>query len=117
MSGQKQIYDFQDWKPVVIRSSQAAKQAKQAKEQKQNAAGTKEFFKLNEDDIPKLDKISSEQSKVLREARNAKGLSQTALAKSLNINVAIIKDYENGTVAKFNKTFYNSLLRKLLQPN
>jgi ribosome-binding protein aMBF1 (putative translation factor) len=108
--GGERAYDFQDWTPVVIRNSQVAKNAKQ---QKQNLAGTKEFIKLNEDEVPKLNKMTPEQSRILREARNAKGLSQVDLAKSLNINVSIIKDYENGTVAKFNKTSYNSLLRKL----
>jgi len=103
-------YEHQDWEPVVIRSSKVAKEAKQTI---QNAAGTKEFRKLNEDDIPKLDKITPEQCKILKEARAAKGITQNDLAKSLNMNVSVIKEYEGGTVAKFNKTFYNNLLRKL----
>lgn len=103
-------YEHQDWTPVVIRNSKAAKEAIQTT---QNAAGTKEFKKLNEDDIPKLDKITSAQCNTLKEARCAKGLTQNDFAKSLNVNVSIIKEYEGGTVAKFNKTFYNSLLRKL----
>lgn len=103
-------YSHQDWTPVVIRNSSAAKLAKQ---QKQNPAGTKEFAKLNEDDVPKLTTMTKEQAKVLREARVAKGLSQKDFAKSLNINVSIIQDYENATIAKFNKTFYKNLLRKL----
>lgn len=106
----ERIYSHQDWTPVVIRNANVAKQAKQ---QKQNPAGTKEFRELNEDDVPKLNKITAEQCKILREARGAKGITQNDLAKSLNVNVAIIKDYENGTVAKFNKSFYNNLLRKL----
>lgn len=100
-------YDCQDWTPVVIHNKP------QKKEVKQNPAGTKEFIKLNEDDIPKLDKITPDQCKALREARSAKGLSQVDFAKSLNVNVAIIKDYENGTIAKFNKKFYNTLMRRL----
>ena len=103
-------YEHQDWTPVVIRNSNAAKEAKKSV---QNPAGTKEFHKLNEDDIPKLDKITPEQCKILREARSAKGMTQSDLAKSLNINVSVIKEYEGGSIAKFNKTFYNNLLRKL----
>jgi ribosome-binding protein aMBF1 (putative translation factor) len=103
-------YDHQDWTPVVIRSGAVAKAAKQ---QKQNAPGTKEFHKLDADDIPKLDKITPELQNKLRAARNAKGLSQTDLAKTMNIPVAIIKDYENGTVAKFNKAMFNRMLHKL----
>ena len=101
--------DCQDWTPVVIRNSSKKSQPMN----KQNAAGTKDFYKLNEDDIPQLNKMTAGQASALREARNAKGLSQTDFAKQLNINVNLIKDYENGTVAKFNKTFYNSLMRKL----
>lgn len=102
--------DCQDWTPVVIGNG---KQHKVDTKSKQNPSGNKEFHRLNEDDIPKLDKITQTQSRIMREARNAKGLSQNDLAKSLNINVAIIRDYENGTVSKFNLKFYKSVLRKL----
>ena len=103
-------YEHQDWIPVVIRNSAVAKKEKQ---HRQNPEGTKEFHKLNDDDVPVLDKITPEQSKALREARAAKGISQADFAKSLNINVAIVKEYENGTVAKFNKRMYNTLMRRL----
>jgi transcriptional regulator with XRE-family HTH domain len=49
----------------------------------------------------------------LRDARAAKGMTQADLAKSMNINVSTIKDYENGTIANFNKGFYNRVLRVL----
>lgn len=101
---------FQDWEPVVIRNSSAAKEAKK---HHQNPTGTKEREELEKPEVPKLDKITPEQCKVLREARNAKGLTQNDFAKSMNINSSIIRDYENGTVAKFNKTFYNNMLRRL----
>ena len=103
-------YEHQDWEPVTIRSSEIAKKYKQTV---QNAAGTKEFKSLVNDELPKLDKITTEQSKILREARSGKGLTQYDLAKRLNINVSIIKDYENGTVTKFNKKTYNTILRTL----
>lgn len=103
-------YAHQDWTPVVIRNSTTAKIAKQ---QKQNPAGTKEFIKLNEDDVPKLNKITPEKAKILREARTAKGISQKEFAKSLNISVSTIQDYENGTVTNFSKTFYNNCLKRL----
>lgn len=103
-------YDHQDWTPVVIRSSNASKNAKQGV---QNPSGTKEFKKLNEDDIPILNKMTKEQAIVLSQARTAKGISQKDLAKSLNIDVSIIKDYECGTVKNFNKRTYNNILAKL----
>ena len=46
-------YDHQDWTPVVIRSSGAAKKANQ---QKQNPTGTKEFHKLNEEEMAAMNK-------------------------------------------------------------
>lgn len=102
--------EHQDWTPVVIRSTGAAKKAKQ---QKQNPAGTKEFNKLNEDEIPVLNKITPEQRKALQDARAAKGISRHDFAKSLNMPIKTIADYENGTIQNFNLNFYNSLLRKL----
>ncbi len=103
-------YDHQDWTPVVIRNGNAAKEAKK---QKQNPPGTKEYQKLIQPDIEKLDKITPELQNRLRNARAAKGLSQADFAKSLNFPVAIVRDYENGSVAKFEKSVYNKLLRKL----
>lgn len=103
-------YDHQDWTPVVIRNANAAKNAKK---QKQNAPGTKEYQKLIQPEIEKLDKITPELQNKLRNARNAKGLTQPDLARLLNIPVSIIRDYENGTIAKFEKTFYNKLMRRL----
>lgn len=100
---------FQDWEKVVIGNGKN----KKANTSIQHQAGHKEFMKLNEDDIPKLDKITPEQSKNLREARNARGILQSELAKSLNIDISIIRDYENGNVKKFNPTLYKSLMRKL----
>ncbi len=47
MSGYRDI--VQDWDPVIIRSSKNAQKSKQTH---QNPEGTKEFIKLNENDIP-----------------------------------------------------------------
>lgn len=101
--------DCQDWTPVTIHN----KNHKNTTQYKQNPAGTKEFKKLNEDDIPKTNKISQDQRAALCDARNAKQMKQCDLAKMLNVNVNIIQEYENGTVLNFNKTFYNKMLRCL----
>jgi len=55
--------DCQDWTPVVIHNKNHSNLKK--KEVKQNPAGTKEYLKLNEDEIPKLNKITYDQSKIL----------------------------------------------------
>lgn len=103
-------YEHQDWTPVVIRSSRIANNEKKTI---QNPSGTKEFKKLNDDDIPILNKMTKEQAIILSQARTAKGISQKDLAKSLNIDVSIIKDYECCTVKNFNKRIYNNILAKL----
>jgi ribosome-binding protein aMBF1 (putative translation factor) len=103
-------YEHQDWIPVTIGNSS---KKKEQNKQKQNPVGTKHFKNLIEDDIPTLNKITHEQKITLISARGAVGMSQNDLAKKLNVNVSIIKEYENGTVAQFNKTFYNKLLRTL----
>jgi len=100
-------YDHQDWTPVVIRSSHMANIAKQSV---QNPSGTKEFKKLNDDDIPILNKMTREQSTALSQARVIKGLSQKDLAKALNIDISIVKKYECCNVENFNKKFYNRML-------
>jgi hypothetical protein len=68
---------YQDWEPVVIRSNSAAKAAKAAKAAHHTIAkpaGNKEFQRLNNEDIPKLNKITHEQSLAISTARNALGL-------------------------------------------
>jgi len=100
-------YDHQDWTPVVIRSSHMANIAKQSV---QNLPGTKEFKKLNDDDIPILNKMTREQATALSQARVIKGLSQKDLAKALNIDISIVKKYECCNVENFNKKFYNRML-------
>jgi len=104
------MYHHQDWEQVVIHST---KNKKESAVKKQNAAGTKEFHMLNDDDIPVLDKITPTQSKNLQEARASKKIKQDELAKMLNMNVSVIKEYENGTVAKFNKRLYNNMMKRL----
>lgn len=105
-----QTPDCQDWTPVTIHNKNYYTSSSKGK---QNQPGNKEFQALNDDDIPKLEKITPAQCAALRDARNARQLSQSDLAKMLNVHVKNIQEYENGTVSKFNKTFYNKLLQRL----
>lgn len=105
-----QTPDCQDWTPVTIHNKNHFCSSNKGK---QNQPGNKAFQALNEDDIPKLEKITPAKCAALRDARNARKISQSDLAKMLNVNVKIIQEYENGTVSKFNKTFYNKLLQRL----
>lgn len=103
---------YQDWQPVVLKKS--SKPTNIYNNSKENPSGFKEFKKLEEDDIPKLNKITQEQRQRLIDARNAKKFTQSDLAKMIpGLSVSIIASYENGTVTNFNITFYNKLLRVL----
>jgi len=103
---------FQDWEPVVIRSNSAAKKEAQ-QHQSAKPMGNKEFQRLDNDEIPKLNKITREQSLAISNARNACNLSQKELAQKLNIPENIIREYENSTVANFSLQLYNRILKVL----
>jgi ribosome-binding protein aMBF1 (putative translation factor) len=103
---------FQDWEPVVIRSNSAAKKEAQ-QHQSAKPMGNKEFQRLDKDEIPKLNKITREQSLAISNARNACNLSQKELAQKLNIPENIIREYENSTVANFSHQLYNRILKVL----
>jgi ribosome-binding protein aMBF1 (putative translation factor) len=104
---------YQDWEPVVIRSKSAANTAAAAHHTTAKPAGNKEFQRLNNEEIPKLNKITHEQSLAISTARNALGLKQIDLARKLGIQEKIIKEYENGSVANFSPVLYKRILRSL----
>ena len=100
--------NFQDWEPVVF---------KKAKEQKQintqNQPGFKEYIKLVEDDIPKLNKITREYAQAIVDGRKALNITQKELAQKLCVKDNIIKEYENCSVVNFNLQFYKRILKTL----
>ena len=83
---------YQDWEPVVIRSKNSVTALKKdAYHTTEKPMGNKEFKRLNEDDLPALNKIKLEQAQAISKARNALGLNQTELARMLGIQEKIIK--------------------------
>ena len=102
----------QDWEPHVIHSKDYHAHERR---QKQNAAGTKRSNELNEPgEIPSLKKITSEQSKDLMAARNAKGLDRKGLAQLIpHLKIKTIEEYENGTTKDFHLATYNKMMRAL----
>ncbi len=54
----------------------------------------------DEDEIPQVEKVGIETGKVIMQARLAKNLKQTDLAKQLNITPDIVRDYENGSAPR-----------------
>lgn len=102
--------DCQDWQEVKIHNKEYYKKATA---QKQNAAGTKRFNELNEDEVPKMNKITQEQRQALMDARNAKGWDRAKLGGALNVSKKIIEEYENGTVSDFKPAFYKRMMNVL----
>jgi ribosome-binding protein aMBF1 (putative translation factor) len=102
--------NFQDWTPVVLKNTKA-------KAQKQNnipnQAGHKEYIKLIEDDIPKLNKITREYAQAITDGRKALNITQKDLAQKLCVKDNIIKEYENCSVVNFNLQFYKRILKAL----
>jgi len=102
---------FQDWEPVVLKKNKNTNSSS-----KSNINNLPDNSKIKEliisDDIIKPIYISHEQSRVLIEGRNIKKWKQSDLAKACNLDVSIIKNYENNT-AIFSKPLYNRLLKTL----
>lgn len=101
--------NYQDWEPVVLKN----KSKEQKHQNTPNQPGYKEFVRLVEDDIPKLNKITREYAQAIIDGRKALNITQKELAQKLCIKDNIIKEYENCTVVNFNLQFYKRLLRAL----
>lgn len=95
---------YQDWTPVVLTKNKQ-------KVTTQNKNSKPEI--IEEDDIPKLNKISKEYSLAIINGRNALNLTQKQLAQKLCIKDNIIKEYENGNVINFNLKLYKIILKNL----
>ena len=76
---------------------------------KQNAPGTKEFRKLDGDEIVKPKTVDKNIAKQLQQARCAKKLKQKEVAQRLNVPLSMIQNVENGK-AKLNKAFLSNAL-------
>lgn len=109
-------YSHQDWTTVVVHKTKAIKQMENKnKPKKQNAPGTKEFRKLDGDEIVKPKTVDKNIAKQLQQARCAKKLKQKEVAQRLNVPLSMIQNVENGK-AKLNKAFL-SRLKKFYEIN
>ena len=105
---------YQDWEPVVIKSTNAVKlKNKELQQTVEKPMGNKEFLRLNIEELPMLNKITHTQAQAISIARNASKLKQKELAAKLGIPEKIIRDYENCSVINFSPTLYKQILRCL----
>ena len=105
---------YQDWEPVVIRSKHSVDaQKKVAYHTASKPVGNKEFQRLDNEELPALNKITHAQAQAISTARNALKLKQVELARKLGIQEKIIKEYENCSVVNFSPKLYKSILKAL----
>ena len=105
---------YQDWNPVVIRSKNSVNaQKKDAHHTAAKPMGNKEFLRLNNEELPALNKITHAQAQAISTARNALKWKQVDLARKLGIQEKIIKEYENCSVANFSPILYKRILKAL----
>jgi ribosome-binding protein aMBF1 (putative translation factor) len=100
--------NFQDWEPVVLKKTTVQKQINT-----QNQPGFKEYIKLVEDDIPKLNTITRDYAQAIVDGRKALNITQKELAQKMCVKDNIIKEYENCSVVNFNLQFYKRILKAL----
>ena len=98
---------IQDWEPVIIR-----KDSGKPKQQSQRAPESKKLDNLLSDDTEPPKTVGREVGKQLEQGRCAKKLSRVQLAKSLNLQEAVVRDHELG-IAVLNKALVQRIARQL----
>jgi ribosome-binding protein aMBF1 (putative translation factor) len=81
----------QDWTPVVFRKEKP-------KQFVQHNPGFKKHQNILSDDPDAPKVLGREAGQQILQARNAKKLTQVDLARQINIQANIIRDYENGNI-------------------
>ena len=106
--------EHQDWHTVTINKVFKEQNQKETDEKKQKLASNLDY-KLNkkeEEKGLKHENVSQNISKIIRDSRCSKKLTQKQLANMANLPVKVITDIENGT-SKYNPQNINKLKRVL----
>jgi len=96
----------QDWEPVVIHNRNFKKA------QISNQPKPKVDYSQGDEEMPKRIEYTPQMIMAMQDARKTKNLTQSDLAKQLNIDVKIISDIESKKSA-YNRKLYTSIMRKL----
>ena len=99
-------FDYQDWKPVVLRNNKAGNQ----KKDKEITSTTKIIYEggaklsslTDNTDGGSHDTVGKQLGGEIMTARIARKWTQADLAKNISLDVHIIKNYENGTAIRNN---------------
>jgi ribosome-binding protein aMBF1 (putative translation factor) len=100
--------DYTPAKDIIIGNPKLI--AKKKAEEAEKVCNTKGNCNMNatisgkkikdEDEIPQVEKVGVDTGKLIMQARLAKNLKQTDLAKQLNVLPDIIRNYENGSAPR-----------------
>lgn len=99
---------YQDWTPVNVGKSGKMIKKDYSKEKKEK----KEKKEEEEEEMPKKIEWPIELRLALQQLRNLKKISQTELAKQLNLPSTIISDIE-GNKIKYNANLFKKIYRYL----
>ena len=100
---------YQDWNTVVIHNKSYKNKIEN---NNNNCQKPKIDYSDGEKDMPKRIEYTNELTTAMQNARKAKSLSQSDLAKQLNIDVKIINDIE-AKKSPYNRKLYCSIMKKL----
>jgi ribosome-binding protein aMBF1 (putative translation factor) len=107
--------NYQDFKPVVLTKPKINNNNQNQKSNTNIHIKNKNEFDTNDDDErPTLKYYTPEQRKIIKEGREALGLSQKDLATKISSSLKhdFITNIENGTT-QFDKKTFNTICRKL----
>lgn len=100
---------YQDWEPVVIHNKKYIAN----KNNNNNKPKPKINYADGDTEMPKRIEYTPEMIIAMQEARKANNnISQSELAKKLNMPVKIINEIESRT-SPYNRKLYTSIMRKL----
>ena len=109
----KKSMNHQDWKPVVVRTTQSIKEeAKASKKLSESQQRDHKILKQVDNDELTHKKVSPELRKQIQQGRSALKWKQKDLAQKTNLPVSVINDIETGK-AIYNPQHINKIKRVL----
>ena len=106
--------DHQDWKPVVLTKTIKVEKPKEVSSKPFISKSNQPNIKISEDgeETIKVKKVSSSMAQIVIQARAAKNIKQTDLAKQCNFDTSIIANIEKGGCI-YNAEHFNKIAKIL----
>jgi len=109
-----QALDHQDWKPVVVRTSETQKEERNKSSRKLSEGQQKDIklMKQVEEGDLQHKKVSPEIRKQIQQGRGTLKWTQKQLAQKVNLQVSVINEIETGK-SKYNPQHISKIKRAL----